>query len=498
MQTQAIKKTVDIRREMRLCPECGKRFSRDAAFCPFDGVKLQLSVYDPMGDPLIGATVDERYEVEELLGEGGMGRVYRVRHASLDRPFAMKVLRRELARDEELCARFIQEAKATGSIQHPHVVHITDFGRLPDGLPYFVMELLVGETLAQVIHAGGPIPAGRAARILVQVAGALGAAHAANVVHRDLKPENVFLVGGVEGGVASDDVRVVDFGAAKIIGSSRLTRTGIVFGTPHYMSPEQASGAPVDHRADIYALGVIMYEMFTGRVPFEADTYMGVLTQHMFVQPVPPSRVCAAAAELGALEDITLVCLAKKPEERYQTMSDLVHAVDGVVRVTGEGTAEIARHLEERPSRLPKSVRFKMADELEPPSLEEMRVAIDSMLPPRREVPWGWIVGVAAALGGAAIAWLVMREPAAPVTPDPGAPRGATASTAVAPIPAPPPVSAATAAPTAPSAQASTSAAASASVAPTVFVPPPPRRPPPPRPPPSPGDVGDPFLSRPR
>jgi serine/threonine protein kinase len=502
MQTQAIKKTLDIRREMRLCPECGKRFSRDAAFCPFDGVKLQLSVYDPMGDPLIGATVDGRYEVEELLGEGGMGRVYRVRHASLDRPFAMKVLRRELARDEELCARFIQEAKATGAIQHPHVVHITDFGRLGDGLPYFVMELLVGETLAQVIHAGGPIPAARAARILVQVAGALGAAHAAGVVHRDLKPENVFLVGGagalttggVDAGVASDDVRVVDFGAAKIIGASRLTRTGIVFGTPHYMSPEQASGAPVDHRADIYALGVIMYEMFTGRVPFEADTYMGVLTQHMFVQPVPPSRVCEAAAELGALEDITLVCLAKKPEERYAAMADLVHAIDGVVRVTGEGTAEIAKHLEDRPSRLPRSVRFKMADELEPPSLAEMRVAIDSVLPPKREVPWGWIVGVAAALGGAGIAWLVVREPVAP-TAAPAPPVAATASTPVASIPAPPLVSAVTPGPTGP---ASTSAAPSATAAPTVAVPPPPRPrlPPPPRPPPTPGDVGDPFVNR--
>src|SRR5262249_9172534 len=163
-------------------------------------------------------TIDGRYEVAEVLGEGGMGRVYRVRHTSLERFFAMKVLRRDLARDEDLAGRFIQEAKATASVRHPNVVQITDFGKLAEGIPYFVMELLSGETLGDVIKAGGPVPAARAVRIIKQVAGALGAAHAAGIVHRDMKPDNVFLVGGVTGGVASDDVRIVDFGAAKIIG----------------------------------------------------------------------------------------------------------------------------------------------------------------------------------------------------------------------------------------------------------------------------------------
>src|ERR1019366_5165348 len=172
--------------------------------------------------------------------------------------------------------------------------------------------------------AGGPLPAARAVRILRKVAGALASAHAAGVVHRDLKPDNVFLIGGSRDVAPVDDpergrslallsygadVRVVDFGAAKIVGSSRVTRAGVVFGTPHYMSPEQASGDELDQRADIYSLGVIMYEMFTGRVPFEADTYMGVLTQHMFVRPTPPSQVCETAKELGELEAITLKCL---------------------------------------------------------------------------------------------------------------------------------------------------------------------------------------------
>src|SRR6185312_10249809 len=146
----------------------------------------------------------------------------------------------------------------------------------------------------------------------------------------------VFLVGGVSGGRASDDVRVVDFGAAKIIGSSRVTKQGIVFGTPHYMSPEQASGQPVDHRADMYALGIIMYEMFTGKVPFEADSYMGVLTKHMFMEAEPPSQVNEAARELGALEDVTLRCLEKRPEARYASMDELVADIESIVHFTGD------------------------------------------------------------------------------------------------------------------------------------------------------------------
>jgi len=228
---------------MKLCGSCGHRFSGEAMFCPFDGAKLEKVAYDPLGDPLLGSTVDGRYEVMELLGEGGMGRVYEVRHVALDRRFAMKVLRRDLARDEELAARFIQEAKATASVRHPNVVEITDFGRMPDGVPYFVMELLVGETLGHVIKSGGPIPSKRAVRILKQVTSALAAAHTAGIVHRDLKPDNVFLIGGAAGSTAREDVRLVDFGAAKIVGSSRVTRAGIVFGTPHYMSPSRRAGS---------------------------------------------------------------------------------------------------------------------------------------------------------------------------------------------------------------------------------------------------------------
>ncbi|MEZ4374626.1 MAG: serine/threonine-protein kinase [Polyangiaceae bacterium] len=312
--------------------------------------------------------MDGRYEVLGVLGEGGMGTVYRVRHTTLGRAFALKVLRKDLAGDRELAARFIQEAKAAASVSHPSVVQITDFGALDGEQPYFVMEMLEGQSLGWLIQHGGAIPAARAVRILRQVAEALGAAHAAGIVHRDLKPDNIHV--GSAAGSGSDVVKVLDFGLAKVAGASRLTRQGMVFGTPHYMSPEQASGGSVDHRADIYALGVVMYEMFTGRVPFEADSYMGVLTKHMYVAPTPPSEIIAAARELGALEDMTLRCLQKKPLQRFQSMADFIEELDRVAQVSDDGSVSL------RPSEADaRPLENLLADELEPPSPEEMRIA---------------------------------------------------------------------------------------------------------------------------
>ena len=370
--------TLDLRRQIKRCAECAQTFSNDAMFCPFDGTKLDFAPWDPTGDPLLKQVIDGRYEVVGVLGEGGMGTVYDVVHTALHRHFAMKVLRRDLARESDLAARFMTEARATASIKHPNIVAISDFGRMDGGVPYFVMELLVGQTLSQSIKHGGPIPASRGIRIVLQVAAALGAAHKARVVHRDLKPENIFLIGKAD--TARDDVRVVDFGAAMILGASRVTKAGIVFGTPHYMSPEQASGQQVDHRADIYALGIIMYEMFTGKVPFEADTYMGVLTQHMFVQPVPPSQVSPYARELGALEGVTLRALEKKPEQRYETMEQLAEEIQRVVTFTPDGGVRIAGS-----ARISKAVpSFKLADELELPSSHEIGAELTALSMRRR------------------------------------------------------------------------------------------------------------------
>jgi len=238
--------------------------------------------------------------------------------------------------------------------------------------------------------------------------------------------------------------------------------------------------------------------MFTGRVPFEADTYMGVLTQHMFVQPTPPSQVSAAARELGALEDITMACLAKKPEERYASMNALVEAIREVVQARSEGKIEIARHSTpgSRPPAPPTSVKWKMADELEPPSLAEMRVAIDSVLPAQRAVPWGWIVGCVAALAAIATAWALLGRSGG--EPPPAAAATASAAIVAAPtstIPPPPAPSASAepaAAPTSSSPASPAAAAVSAPPAPASTRPPPRRGPRPT----SIDDVGDPFAAK--
>jgi serine/threonine-protein kinase len=322
------------------CSSCQQVFSGEARFCPFDGDALdEIADWNPSEDPMIGQVIDGRYEVSSVLGEGGMGTVYEVKHVALGRRFALKVLRRDIA-DTEHIARFVQEAKAAAAIGHPNIVAVSDFGdiRLPartDGqrdsmpdsaqpVPYFVMEFLTGISLAALLRAEKTIAPHRAANILLQCASGLAAAHAAGVIHRDLKPDNIFLTRNND----REFVKLLDFGVAKMAGAGRLTRAGMVFGTPHYMSPEQAAGQSVDHRADIYALGVILYECFTGRVPFEADTYMGVLTKHMFATPEPLERIAPDASRLGALGPIAMRCLAKSPAERYASMAEVAAAIE--------------------------------------------------------------------------------------------------------------------------------------------------------------------------
>ena len=310
------------------CPECQRSFSPDAQFCPYDGETLRLQERQTsVHDSLLGATVDDRYEVLAVIGEGGMGRVYRVRHRRLGRSFALKALRVDLARDPILTERFIQEARAAAVVTHPNVVQINDFGTLASGQPYFVMELLEGRTLTRILREEGPIEPGRCVAIARQIAEALAAAHAMGVIHRDLKPDNVILI---RPSGAHMTVKVLDFGLAKVAVSSRLTRPGVVFGTPHYMSPEQASGDPFDHRVDIYALGIMMFEMVTGRVPFEADTYMGVLSKHMYAAPPKPREYHAPAGMLPGFEEIIAGCLAKNPDERWPSMTDLARKLNAL------------------------------------------------------------------------------------------------------------------------------------------------------------------------
>jgi len=276
----------------------------------------------PLSDRYLGCTIDNRYKVEGIVGEGGMGVVYQCRHKIIDKRVALKILRADLAKDPEVTERFLMEAKAASAIADEHIISISDFGQLPDGAAYFVMEFLDGTPLAQVTGGGTPMPLERILPIARQLSEGLGAAHQRGIVHRDLKPDNVFLI---QRGKEADFVKILDFGIAKVssTGGGRLTQAGSVFGTPHYMSPEQAAGTPLDQRGDIYSLGVMLYEMATGRVPFDAENFVGILSRHLYEDPVPP-RTAAPGVHIPVdFEAIILKCMAKKPEHRYQSMLQL-------------------------------------------------------------------------------------------------------------------------------------------------------------------------------
>ena len=284
-----------------------------------------------LGDPLIGLTLDGRYSVRRRIGEGGMGIVYEAEHAIIQKRVALKVLRRDYSMRPDVVERFKQEAQSASRVDSPHIIDISDFGETPDGDSYFVMEFLEGEDLSNKIRAGQSLDAEFALKIAIQCCDALGAAHAAHIVHRDMKPENIFLT-SKRGN--SNFVKIVDFGIAKMNDVSaeaptmkKLTKTGMIFGTPEYMSPEQAAGKPMDYRVDIYAMGIILYEMFAGTVPFLGETFMGVLTQHMFDSPPSMHETNPNAEFPPGIEPIILRCLQKDPDDRFQSMDELAHAL---------------------------------------------------------------------------------------------------------------------------------------------------------------------------
>jgi tRNA A-37 threonylcarbamoyl transferase component Bud32 len=295
-------------------------------------------------EKLVGQTLDDRYYIEKKIGEGGMGVVYAAHHVVIERPLAIKVLKREVMRDPATSRRFVQEAKAASRIGHANIVDVTDFGTTPDGMTYSVMEYVNGQTLGAALREGAPFSMARAARIAAQLARALGAAHDKGIVHRDLKPENVFLI---ERDGRPDFVKIVDFGIAKVTpvdgqapGEPRLTRAGSVFGTPEYMAPEQAAGkTDTDGRVDIYALGVILYQMTTGRVPHKSDSMVRTLAMQMLDPAEPPSRVRPDLGITPDFEALIMKALAKKREHRFQTMGELLAALEPLQTPAGLGAS---------------------------------------------------------------------------------------------------------------------------------------------------------------
>jgi serine/threonine protein kinase/predicted nucleic acid-binding Zn-ribbon protein len=295
---------------LRICEICGARFRGNPETCPLDGGSLV-----DLPDPLLGRTVAGRFVIAERIGAGGMGVVYRARHEVVGRDVAIKFLSPDLAYEPANRTRFLREARAANRINHEHIIDITDFGETDDGLVYLVMEFLDGTPLNEAV-ARGPIPLERTMRIGLQIAQAMARAHELHVVHRDLKPDNIYLLEGYQG----DFVKILDFGLAHMRGELRVTATGAVFGTPEYISPEQARGAPIGPGADLYSLGVVLFEMLTGQLPFQGST-PDLILKHLREPPRAPSfHEPTLPTEVDAM---VLRLLEKDPADRHSSAYEL-------------------------------------------------------------------------------------------------------------------------------------------------------------------------------
>ncbi|MBN1655055.1 MAG: protein kinase [Deltaproteobacteria bacterium] len=313
-----------------LCHQCRKALQKEDRFCSSCGAPV-TDVETINQDPLVGRVIANAYIILDLIGSGGMGRVYRAEQKMLGRTVAIKVIHPHLLSDEQTVARFYTEAKAASRLNHPNSVSIIDFGRTEDEILYLVMEYLRGKDLAQLMNEEGPLPFIRICEIIISILTALGEAHALQVIHRDLKPENIFIERTRTG---RDLIKVVDFGLAKLMGGPRsvsITSPGLVCGTPDYMSPEQGRGEEIDGRGDIYSVGVLLFELLTEQLPFTANTPTKLVLKHI-QEPVPDPRQVAPERNISQeLVDVTLRALAKKASDRYQTADEMIEALHRVI-----------------------------------------------------------------------------------------------------------------------------------------------------------------------
>ena len=325
----------------RTCPRCGARYDSDAAFCAKDGAALGPDDdLPPDSDPYIGTTVSEDIVIRSVAGVGAMGRVYRAHQRGIDRDVAVKILHRELSGNTQLVQRFHREAKIASKLQHPHVVEVYLAGQLPDKALYIVMEYLDGMSLAAALTAaGGAFTPARTLSIALQICDAVGEGHARGIVHRDLKPENVMLVRRAEYG---DWVKVLDFGIAKVnLGEQSMqTAAGLVFGTARYISPEGAQGTNVGPSGDVYSLAVMVYQMLSGRTPFDAEP-VGLLIKHIH-EPPPPIVTWPRTADLHpALARVVMDNLAKDPKKRAQGARAFAGALASAAREANISISEV-------------------------------------------------------------------------------------------------------------------------------------------------------------
>lgn len=345
--------------DMMLCPACGARNLPEARFCMACGMLLDAGAVGPRPslppgaarpdheddedagvDPLIGIVVADRYRIQERIGRGGMGVVYKVEHARIGKLMALKLLAGELSRDRELLERFKREAQLASRLSHPNTVQVFDFGTA-DGLTYLAMEYLRGIDLLHLVKREGQLSFARTAKIVIQACSSLAEAHGMGMVHRDVKPENVIILRGQAG---DDVVKLLDFGLAKLRESKELaevTTRGSIVGTPHYMSPEQIRGEDVDARSDIYSLGALLHTCLTGHAVFEAEAPVAILLAHVSNQPVAPHLRFPSLGIPPGASAIVLRCLAKDPAQRFQSVRDLQRALVEELKGEGQPSVEI-------------------------------------------------------------------------------------------------------------------------------------------------------------
>jgi serine/threonine-protein kinase len=302
---------------MKYCPLCAKNYEDDAGVCEVDGATLKIS---GKVDPYLGKLIRGRYQVHKKLGEGGMGTVYLAEQMSVGRKVALKLLQGSYATDEEFIGRFRREARLAASLSHPNIVTLYDFDQADDGSLFIAMEYLPGQKLSDVIRRDGPLEIRRASRLALQIAEGLGAAHRAGVIHRDIKPDNIMVVG--QNGL--EEIKLMDFGIARLrdgASTTQLTRSGLIMGTPAYMAPEQAEGTEVSEKTDIYALGIVLYEMLSGTVPFKASTPAAVLVKQIQEAPVPLRKLRRDLP--AALERTIMQALEKQPDRRQRNADEV-------------------------------------------------------------------------------------------------------------------------------------------------------------------------------
>jgi tRNA A-37 threonylcarbamoyl transferase component Bud32 len=428
-------------RVMPVCAECHKEFADQSKFCPFCGA---VAVAGAAADPNLGKMVAGKYKVEKLLGQGGMGKVYLAHNVPLDQKVVLKVLLPEYGQDPDTVKRFQHEGRAASRLRHPNVIQVMDFGAMEDGTLYMAMEFLPGKDLAHLISNEFPLGEKRIARIGAQILAALVEAHAQNIIHRDLKPENVMIE---QRRGDPDFVKVLDFGIAKITDAkTKLTAAGLVCGTPEYMSPEQAKGADLDPRSDLYSVGVIVYQMVTGLLPFDSDTPVGFLMKHLTEPPMPPSQRQPEVEVSPDLEAFIMRSLSKDPAARFPSAEEMREALltcvpeaTGPVR-TATAQAVAAGASPSKPGVKAPTAAAKAAPQAKP----KTKVEAEPEAPPAKSGGKGGLIAAAVAavvLAGGAGAFFATRgggDAKAPATA--AAPAPAAAAPAAPPAPTAPPL----------------------------------------------------------